>query len=414
MKILLIGSYNGHDSLGDECLLESVITQFNRVFDKPDFVLHAHTPGTDFCKKLESSYSFRANQGLQSLFWWWRNKWRHLHTPMAVYGTVAAITFPLYLLASFWIPGSRSRIALRQVAGADLVFVFGGTNFSRQWFWLNTPYYVATTFLARLFGGKTYLATQQYGPMTPSQTRFMKAWLRYLVSDYRARNPACLELLGEKDAAREAWDEVFSNRQLYPIAESVSGKGSYILLNLPGGDLIDRGAYAKEDIFSFIELLKMVHQRTGLPFRFFAVSGTEFCEDEQTVAMLKEELGAAFETNLGRMADGRQLADLGREASACISMSFHGCILSGMAGIPFVPVTDGRYYDHKYIGFDKYGDGQQLPVIQLRGCDPLADAVRVLNYVEHFDRLAAMDRRRQAAERLESYYDEISSIEASL
>lgn len=408
MKILLIGSYNGHDSLGDECLLESVITQFNRIFDQPQFVLHAHAPGTGFCKKLGSRYSFEANQGLQSLFWEWRNKWRHLRTPMAIYGIFASITFPFYLLASLLDPKSRGSVALRQIAGADIVFVFGGTNFSRQWFWLNAPYYIATSLLAKLFGGRTYLATQQYGPMTSSQTLLMKSWLRSLVSDFRARNPACLKLLGETDGARETWDEVYSNRFLYPIVDRKCGTDSFILLNLRGGDLIGRAGYSRADISSFVEFLRIIHERTHLPFRFFAVSGVEFCEDEQTVSALQMELGAAFELNIGRVADGQQLAELGQSAAACISMSFHGCILSGMAGIPFVPITDGTYYDHKYIGFDKYGDGQALPIVQLLGCSPKDDADRVLEYLTHFACEAAARQRLRAAERLESYYDQIA------
>lgn len=409
VKVVLIGSYNGHDSLGDECLLESVVSQFNRIYDTPEIVLHAHAPDTPVLKRLSQDFVFHSNQGLQTLFWWWRNKWRHLRSPIAVFGTVAALTFPFYLLLSLLQAGSRGAVALRQIAHADIVFVFGGTNFSQQWFWLNAPYYFVTSLLTRLFGGKTFFATQQYGPMTPFQTWLMKAWLRLLVSDFRARNPDCLKLLGEPDTRRETWDEVFSNRLLYPLATAEGEQaGTHILLNLRGGDLIGRGGYTRADLAGFIDLLRKVHAATGLPYRFFAVSGTEFCEDEAAVALLQQELGGAFEANLGRIAHGQKLAELGRTAAACISMSFHGCILSGMAGIPFVPVTDGRYYDHKYVGFDKYGDGQRLPLIQLRECGP-ADADQVLHYLAHFDRAAALRQRVRAAECLEAYYDRIAA-----
>lgn len=286
-KILLIGSYNGHDSLGDECLLESVMTQFCRVLEKPEFTLHAHDPHTEFTKYLQGRYDFKCNQGIQSQFWWWRNKWRHLHVPLPVYSTVAAVFFPFYLLASLFVPGSKEGLACRQICHADIVYVFGGTNFSRQWFWLNAPYYFATSLLAAVCGGHTWYATQQYGPMTPWQVRWMKWNLKWLVKDFRVRNPDCLTILGETDSRRQTWDEVYSNRLLYPVNVPEVSPDRYILLNLRCGDLISRFTYSEGDLENFIALLQKIQQSIGLPFRFFAVSGESFCEDEQTVRILR-------------------------------------------------------------------------------------------------------------------------------
>ena len=112
---------------------------------------------------------------------------------------------------------------------------------------------------------------------------------------------------------------------------------------------------------------------------------------------------------MGRIPNGADLVQLGEGAALCISMSFHGCILSGMAGIPFIPVTDGAYYDHKYRGFDKYGDGQPVPLVELLNCDPEADASAIMEFYRHFDSRAAAGMRVQAAELMEAWYDSIAA-----
>ena len=89
-------------------------------------------------------------------------------------------------------------------------------------------------------------------------------------------------------------------------------------------------------------------------------------------------------------------------------MSFHGCILSGFAGIPAVPVSAGAYYDRKYVGFDRYGDGRPVPIVRLDGQAP-PDPSRVVDYVRRYDAAAAGERRRAAARDLEAYYRSIAA-----
>jgi hypothetical protein len=111
-------------------------------------------------------------------------------------------------------------------------------------------------------------------------------------------------------------------------------------------------------------------------------------------------------TSIGRVRDERHLFDLANRAKLAISMSFHGCLLSGIGGAPFIPVTEGEYYDYKYASFDKYTGGQGIPLISLSKCDAEADLERIVAFVERFDR-PTFSRTREAASALaDGFYAE--------
>lgn len=407
--VLLIGSYNGQDSLGDECLLKCCIDQYKRAADGRalDFVLHANKR-TPLLVQLESAGGFTANEGIQSSYWRYTTQLRHTQLPKDAREVIAAITLPGYLLGAAALDYLDGRKALAQIATADMLHIFGGTNFTFQWNTLNMPFFTATSALLKLRGKPTYLGPQQYGPMTDGQLTAFKLWLDTCVSDWRTRNPKCLELLGGDPGVHLISDEVYSNRGLYPIESSRPANAEYVLLNLRGGSMSDDATFDDRELDNIADTLARIYRATDKPYRFFAVSTAELTEDQRSYDALASRLaGRAPIENIGRVSTEHELMALASRAYGCISMSFHGCILSGFKGIPAIPITAGRYYDHKYIGFDQYGDGQPIPILSLAAPASDAEVAAAASYLKSYDAGAAALKRERAAEQIESYYRSI-------
>lgn len=411
--VLLIGSYNGQDSLGDECLLKCAIDQFQRAARGRElsFVLHAHKR-TPLLQQMESAGGFTSNEGIQSSFWRYRTQLRHTRLPEEAREALAAATLPGYLLGAAALGYIDNRKALQQIATADLLHIFGGTNFTFQWNSLNMPFFAATSALMKLRGKPTYLGPQQYGPMSDGQLSVFKGWLATCVSDWRTRNPKCLELLGGDPSTHLISDEVYSNRGLYPIEASRPANGEYVLLNLRGGSMSDDSTFDERQLDNIADTLARIYKQIDKPYRFFAVSTAELTEDARSYDALARRLaGRAPIENIGRVGSEHELMALASRAYGCISMSFHGCILSGFKGIPAMPITSGRYYDHKYIGFDQYGDGQAIPILSLAEPASEAEVDAAVSYLKTYDAGAAAQKRERAAELIESYYQSIVSRE---
>jgi hypothetical protein len=409
--ILLIGSYNGQDSLGDECLLKCVISQYRRAAGKPlRFALHAHA-STPLLRDMMRDTGFVANQGLQSAEWRlaWQGRRLKIPAQMRKIGALALLPEQIAAEATLGLHGSRQ--VMRQLAEARLLHVFGGTNFAEQWFALNEPSYIATSLALKLRGRPTYFGPQQYGPMSPAQRRLHTAYMRVLVKDYRARNSRCVEQL-DLDPAKLTPDEVYSNRLLYPIVSQRPEAPRYILVNVRGGAMANDRLFDDDELGPLAALFAALHARFGLPLKFFSVSGDSFVDDDRSFHALKRRLGANIPIDLhGRVRDEHELMALASGALGCVSMSFHGCVLSSFAGIPSVPLTSGPYYDHKYVGYDVYGDGRPVPLVSLADAANVELHARVFDYLEHYDAVAAAARRARAAEALERYYDDICSAE---
>ena len=404
IRVLLLGSYNGQDSLGDECLLKSVVRQYRERLVDVEFVLHCDqtTPVTE---SLESE-GVTSNPGLQTLFWTLRSQLRHTRLPVPVVGVVATLLFPLYFLALWTLNRRDVRRVVRQIRASDKLHVFGGTNFSRQWFWMNFPHYVATSVFARLGGARTVLSPQQIGPMTGWQRFLFRIWLTLLVDDYRVRNLSCVNEVG-LDPLKYTCDEVFSNRRLYPIVETRPDESSKLLVNVRGGPMTDESGYQTRELAGLAQLLKALHRQLDLPLVFFSVSGESFYDDNRTYESIASLLEATPHSNAGRVDTDADLFRLAEESYACVSMSFHGCILCTVRGIPAVPLVDGFYYEHKYSDFDIYGDGQPVPLIRL--ADATASVNPVLDYMRNFDASAAALGRTEACRLVERFYDQTVS-----
>lgn len=403
-RIVLLGSCNGQDSLGDVCLLKAVVSQC-RISDQ-DAQISVHMNETSHAvEKLMQVERLNVNWGLQTLFWRWQTRWRHSLLPRPVYRFIAALSFPLYLAISGLVRGTAERRALSQIFQADVIYVYGGTNFAKRWYWINTQYFVLTMFLARLSGARVILGPQQFGPMTVFQKMFTRFWLKMLVSEYYLRNANCLKELNVP--AREASnrllrDEVYSNTSCYPVFSRRPKAPQYILFNIRGGNLSDEQAFEAEDMAGLGQLLSGLQRHFGLPIRWFVVSGESFSDDAAGARALEPVLRGDGAFDPRQVSDEHELIDAAGKALACISMSFHGCILCATAGIPSVPIIDGSYYEYKYADFDRYGDGQPVPRLRLRGQS--ASLPTLVSFIESFDAEAAARGRLDAAQAIQRVY----------
>jgi len=109
--------------------------------------------------------------------------------------------------------------------------------------------------------------------------------------------------------------------------------------------------------------------------------------------------------SIGRIRDEYQLIELAQDAQVTISMSFHGCLLAGIGGSPFIPITEGKYYNYKYAGFDKYTGMQGVPIIELTDCEPNEDADRIVEFVNQYDYRKMQVARVEASNLLDEFYN---------
>ena len=399
LKVLLIGSYNGQDSFGDECLLSSVIAQMTKAFGgKPRFVSHIEA-------NLEASRAawpmVTFSGGFAALLAVWRVKLRHLHLPFALTSAIAFLTFPLYLMGS----GAARRAARQawtQIGESRLMYFYGGTQLSQQWYTLNMPGLLLSILACRLRGVPVYFGPQQYGPQSLLQRTLLRAVNRFLVKDIRVRNASCQAMLGLSDSA-VLYDEVYSCAARYPVQKQrANGPGRYLLINCRGSNFL-RPAQEQE-LFAFVRLVAALQKRMGAPLKLFQMSSASFCDDTLALDVFRREApDLPVETIPYNLTD-HELIELAGGAAGTLSMSFHGCILSMIGGAAAVPVTSGGYYDHKYVDFDKYSGGQNTPLVCLDNPDIERVADTVAAYFAGYRAEQTAATRTAAARRMEEWY----------
>lgn len=402
MRIALTGSFAGQDSLGDECLLKAVVAriQHHRPYSTVEFQLN--DPGNAFIAREARDRGFEVARGLQYSMYRMGHVLERCKVPAgwsksaSERGMSAAATLGMFGAAD----------AIERLKRADAFFVFGGTQFSGQWFALNAPSYLKSAEIVRGAGGNVYFGPQQYGPLAEADAAALRNAMATTVTDWRTRNPldsALLESDTSSRAAREVYDEVFSATRLYPT--SPLGTPEHILFNLRHTTFDSDVPLDASSYRGFAALVDALVTHFALPAVFFGVSGATFCDDDAAFASVKH-LSRMPERlhSVGRVRDEHHLFELASRARAVVSMSFHGCILAGIAGAPFVPVTEGHYYDYKYAGFDKYAGGQRVPVVGLVDCDPVVDLRRIVDFVDGFDPSLMLRARAAASDRADDFY----------
>jgi len=110
---------------------------------------------------------------------------------------------------------------------------------------------------------------------------------------------------------------------------------------------------------------------------------------------------------LDKINDESQFFEYSESCYGTISMSFHGCILSMISGVPSIPITNGAYYNYKYIDFDRYTGYQEVPIIDLTDFNIEETADRVLNYFSNYNQNLTKEYRQRASNQILDWYKKI-------
>ena len=402
LRIILTGSYNGQDSLGDECLVKCVVERVRHL--RPDATVDVQLHGVQqtVIQDLAHEQDLEVNKGLQSAMWRMSHVLGRLGIPRAI--TEASTSRGIGLAARIGLFGAN--VAMDRLRCSDIFIIYGGTQFSGQWFRLNAPAYLRSAEIVRSTGGRVFFGPQQYGPLSSKNTRALRSALNNFVHDWRTRNDLDANQL-EPDPAkrphRVLYDEVFSNTRLYPTKQRREAR--HILLNLRQTTFDTDDTLNSEQFLAITHMMDRISVALDLPVLFYAVSNASFCDDDATLAVVRRFSNAPERyTSVGRVKDEFHLLELARKAAMSVSMSFHGCILAGIGGVPFVPITEGQYYDYKYADFDKYSANQGVPLISLSRCNPEHDADACLEYAQHYHPEAFDACRVAASNQIDDLY----------
>jgi len=408
MIVLLIGSYNGQDSLGDKCLLRCVVDRIRHAFGKETRIItHVHNVG-ELHGPLRD-LNIEARQGVQSYLWRWQSLIGRIIKDQQILQKISEAQFSIIgrLIMAFLHGG---RLALQDLADADAIVIYGGTNFSRQWWWLNTPAYIMS---CRWANAPLFLAPQQYGPMESDQLSRFKDQLSTRADGMLYRNSKDFELLGiGKKNDVVVRDEVFSNIRVYPTLDEAqrpfSERESTLLINL---------RFSKDFLFDhndefldrFCHYVEEVSQRMQLEIKLFCMSGWTFADDLADRQALEDRLNGGERLEVLAYTDEFDFIRDASYARACISMSFHGVILSMIGGCPSIPVTLGDYYDYKYIGFSGYNPANPVPLISLADEIINTRVDSLVTYFEEFESESIWRERHRLNTLVDSAYSKFAN-----
>lgn len=351
-----------------------------------------------------ASLGIEARNGVQTYFWKWdaflfrfiRNK-----------DFLRRVTWLTFLFFGRWLmrrwPGSRQ--ALKDVETADGIVIYGGTNFSKQWWWLQNPAYT----LCRLWSkAPVLLAPQQYGPMEPDQLRGFRQGLLDHAAGILCRNPDDLKLLGlEQQPDLLVRDEVFSNVRLYPApleaSRPLAEREAILLVNMRfSRDFLFESE--TEVLDRFCELVGGVAAKLGLTPKLFCMSSWRFADDLAGREHLEKRLNGGKRLEVVPYTDEYDLITAATRARGCISMSFHGCILAMIGGCPSIPVTLGDYYDFKYRGFADYNPSRPIPLLSLASAFETKTIQACADYLSSFEGDSVQNERKRSGELIDRTY----------
>ncbi len=400
--LIVTGSYNGQDSLGDECLLKAVVFRIQKILPSSQILVQLHDVNTPFIGSFATDFKVEISNGLQTPLWRAEHLMRRLKMPKSFINWARWHVVRLFSMLNFL----ETRRIEANLCAAEAFFVYGGTQFSGQWYSLNAPALLASAKLTHNAGGKVIFGPQQYGPLQTHERAELRHFLLKFVDYWVTRNELDIDLLVDGEADRDqrlVYDEVFSATELYPSSRGQAPE--YFLVNLRSMTFDTNDEISKADFKRIALLIDELIQEYQLPAVFFGVSDSTFCDDASVLDTLKAHLTDPTKiSSVGRVKDEYELFELAHKAKFALSMSFHGCILSGIAGCPFVPVTEGKYYDHKYVDFDKYTGGQGVPIVSLSTLDVKETLDQIGAYVSKFDIAQVEQIRLKASVTLDDFY----------
>ena len=379
-----------------------------------DVRLVTHVADAAELKGPLANLGIEARNGVQTYFWKWdaflfriiRNK-----------DFLSRVTWHSFSLLGRWLMRLRAgaRQALKDVETADGIVIYGGTNFSKQWWWLQNPPY---TLCRRWSKAPVLLAPQQYGPMEPDQLRGFREGLLDHAAGILCRNPDDLKLLGLKQQPDLlVRDEVFSNVRLYPAppeaARPLAEREPVLLVNMRfSRDFLFESKAAVLD--RFCEVVGGVAAKLGLTPKLFCMSSWRFADDLAGREHLEKRLNGGKRLEVVPYTDEYDLITAATRARGCISMSFHGCILAMIGGCPSIPVTLGDYYDFKYRGFTDYNPSRPIPLLSLAKPEYTRTVEQCCDYLGNYENGPVQQERKRSGKLIDQAYRKfMEAVQAS-
>jgi polysaccharide pyruvyl transferase WcaK-like protein len=400
--LIVTGSYNGQDSLGDECLLKAVVFRIRKFLPSSQILVQLHDLNAPFIGSFATDFKVEISTGLQTPLWRVEHLMRRLKMPDGFIKWARLHVVRLFAKLNYF----QTQQIKANLRATEAFFVYGGTQFSGQWYSLNAPALLESAQLTHNAGGKVIFGPQQYGPLKAHERAELKRFLLKSVDYWVTRNELDIDLLADTEADRDqrlVYDEVFSATELYPSSRGQAPE--YFLVNLRSMTFDTNDEINKADFKRIALLIDELIQEYQLPAVFFGVSDSTFCDDASVLDTLKAHLTDPTKiSSVGRVKDEYELFELAHKAQFALSMSFHGCILSGIAGCPFIPVTEGKYYDHKYVDFNKYTGNQGVPVVSLSNLQVEKTREQIKRYVSQFDISVVEATRQKASGMLDQFY----------
>ena len=349
-KCTIMGSANGIENLGDVLLLHCAMRNINAAFpDVDEYVIqvdgdvavasklaHQWEPA-EYSSNRKYSFEFAASPLQSTCF---KSRPRGFgRVPAFIYFPLCLmVCYPAYLLG-LW----RDKSWLQDWSRSSLVYFYGGSHFSKGFFWANGFPMLLLSLIARAEGVKLVFGPQQFGPQTRVQVVITSFILKLIDHRVFFRNRDCAALYALP--TRLTYDEVFIS-DLYRSALKGNSEPRMGAINFRGSDFESATKEKKE---LFLQLVSKFHASNCHFWHLFSMSSKKFNDD----LVLSEYFGVVESQRNGEIDPDLLSNDLSA-ASLCLSMSYHGCILAVLQGVETVPIVSGEYYSWKFSDFDRY------------------------------------------------------------
>lgn len=351
-RCTIIGSANGIENLGDVLLLHCAMRNINKAgTDVNYFTIQVHGD-VDSASRLAKdwepeqyrssrAYSYDWAPGPLQLNWMQRRPRGLGRVPDALYYPVLMAIYLIFYLFGAW----NRKEWLNEWKASAFVYFYGGSHFSKTFFWSNGFPMLLLAFIARRENVRLIFGPQQFGPQSMLQAKITSFIFRLIEYRVMFRNRACATAFGLSE--KLTYDEVFVSDLFDLIAAPPALHSNLGLINFRANDFEEILGVSK--IEGFVEVFNKALSQLHDEWLMFSMSTPNFNND----AVLSSHFGGVISQRDGCMSFDLLSKDLSN-SSLCVAMSFHGCILSIICGVNAIPVISGEYYSWKFDDFERY------------------------------------------------------------
>ncbi|MDR1821334.1 MAG: polysaccharide pyruvyl transferase CsaB [Oscillospiraceae bacterium] len=299
---IIIGGAFGMDNLGDEAILEAMLSELRGITDEPITVVTTAPEKT-------------------------------------------AGRFGVEVVAKFGIGGF-----IRAAKHARLFISGGGSLIQDATSSRSLWYYLFLIAAAKLCGARVLMGGCGIGPVTGRLNRYLtRVVVNRCVEKITLRDRISISELDNLRVSRPevllAADFVFSeNADFLGAGESETRDFALFILRSWGG--------IKEKVETLADCAAYMHRKYGLTPCFLPLNPKDFEIAAEVSAVLDEKYPGVPYTNMQTVKTPGEVFDAIKNARVCLSVRLHGLIMAAAAGIPVVGIS----YDPKVAGFMDYAE----------------------------------------------------------